>query len=258
MRRNICNYVQYALICCAILLLIPRQGHCERIQFITETLPPLSYEHNGKMQGYNVELLNLIWKEMHTPPTRLRVQPWARSIRDLNSTTPTCIFPAALTEDRKAKYRYVATPAFFEPVLIAHNNNVLQFDTIKKMMQSRICVLKDVACITALRQLGFTHKNFDYGSAHTSNVKKFMKGRAPMLGGDKASTLYIYRQLGGATSALQVILKLPRTPNGFLFNDAVPEEYIVKFKLAMQQLEKTQLLEQLYDRHLTFNISESQ
>ena len=256
MLRNRCNYAYYVLFCCIVLLLIPKQGQCERIQFITETLPPFSYEHNGKMQGYNVELLSLIWKKMHIPPTRLRVQPWARSIRDFNSPTPTCIFPAALTEERKAKYRYVATPAFFEPVLISHKDMALQFDTISKMKQSRICVLKDVGCIAALRQLGFTHRNFDYGSTHNSNVKKFMKERAPIIGGNKASTLYIYRKLGGDPAALQEIVKLPRTPNGFLFNDAVSDEYITSFKQAMEKLEETELLKQLYDRHLSFNISE--
>lgn len=257
MLKYVCNYAYYALICCTVLLLIPTQGQCERIQFITEILPPLSYERNGSMQGYNAELLSLIWKKMRTPPTRVQVQPWARSIKDFNSSTPTCVFPAALTKERKAKYRYVATPAFFEPVLIAHSTKASQFDTIDKIKQSRICVLKDVAWITALRQQGFTHTNFDYGSTHTLNVKKFMKERAPILGGSKASTLYLYRQLGGSISALQVILKLPRTPNVFLFNDAVPEEYISKFRLAMQQLEDTQSLKQLYERHLTFNISES-
>lgn len=256
MRRNVFGYASYAVICCAILLLVPTKGQCEHIEFITEPLPPLSYEHNGKMQGYNIELLNMIWKKMGVPPTGVQVQPWARSIKEFDSDTPTCLFPVALAKKRKDEFRYVESPIFFEPVLISKKENASKFKTIEQIKRSKICVLKDVGCIFVLKRLGFNQANFDYCPSHISNVRKFMKGRSPIIGADKVSILHVYQELGGNPADLQVILEMPKTPNGFLFNDAVSDEYVAKFKMAMQEITATQFPEQLYNTHLNFSIPE--
>ena len=242
------------MLVCLLCVTTASVAHSEQINFITEKLPPLSYEKDGELTGYNIELIKKVWERMERPPTQIRTQPWPRSIRDLESSTPTCLFPVALTPERRKAYRHVESPALFEAVLITHKADAHNFKTEEQIKNAKICAPTAVSFLDLLKKQGFAEKNNDYSTTLVSTISKFMKKRAPLLGGDRINILYNYQKLGGNPADLQVVWHVATVSNGFIFNDAVSDEFIEEFRRKMEDVRYSTEHIALYNEWLRFNI----
>lgn len=189
---------------------------------------------------------------MNIPEREIKVQPWPRSIKNFNSTTPTCLFPVALTEQRQKRYRYVTAPISFEFALLAHKKDVKLFATTSQIKRARICVPKSASILSILRRQGYTDKNFDFGTTFPGSIKKFFKGRAPLIAGSIPNILYNYRMIGGVPSDLRIISMIAKVPNGFLFNDAVPQQFIDNFKNAMNKIADSEEAKAIYNKEMRY------
>lgn len=237
------------VICCTFSFILPRSAHSEPVLFITENLPPIVFTQNGKLKGYNIELLKQLWKNMNLPEHDIKIQPWPRSIKDFDSNTPTCLFPVAITEERRKKYRYVTTPVEFTAAILTHKRNKKLFATPAQIKSARICIPKAASILPILRKQGYTDKNFDFGTTFPCSVKKFFKGRAPLIAGSIPNILYNYRLIGGDSSNLKVLKIIAKIPNGFIFNNAVPQNFIDNFQDAMNKLADSKEAQKIYDTY---------
>lgn len=240
------------VICYTFLLILPRSAHSEPVLFITESVPPIVYIHNGKLKGYSIELVKLLWKNMNMPEHEIKIQPWPRSIKDFDSSTPTCLFPVAITEERKQNYRCVTTPIQFDIAILTHKRNEKLFGTPAHIKRARMCVPKAASILPLLRSHGYTDKNFDFGTTFPCSVKKFFKGRAPLIAGSIPNILYNYRLIGGDSSKLRVLKTVGNIPNGFMFNDAVPQKFIDDFQEAMNSFADSEEAKAIYKKEMRY------
>ena len=237
------------VICYTFFLILPHSAHSEPVLFITENLPPIVYAQNGNLKGYNIELVKLLWENMNMPEHEIKVQPWPRSIKDFDSNTPTCLFPVAITEERKKKYRYVTTPVQFTAAILTHKRNEKLFATPDQIKRARICVPKAASILPILRKQGYTDKNFDFGTTFPCSVKKFFKRRAPLIAGSIPNIRYNYRLIGGDSTKLRVLKIITKIPNGFIFNNAVPQQFIENFQEAMNKFADSEEAQKIYDTY---------
>lgn len=237
------------VICYTFFFILPRSAHSEPVLFITENLPPIVYTQHGNLKGYNIELVKLLWKNMNMPEHEIKIQPWPRSIKDFDSSTPTCLFPVAITEERKKDYRYVTAPVQFTAAILTHKRNEELFATTAQIKRARICVPKAASILPILRKQGYTDKNFDFGTTFPCSVKKFFKGRAPLIAGSIPNIFYNYRLIGGDCSKLKVVHIIATTPNGFIFNNAVPQQFIDNFQDAMNKFTDSEEAKAIYDAY---------
>lgn len=235
------------VLCCAFFFILPRSAHSEPVLFITESLPPIVYTQNGNLKGYNIEVVKRLWKYMDMPEHEIKVQPWPRSIKNFDSSTPTCLFPVAITEERKKRYRYVTTPVLFSVAILTHKRNEKLFSTPDHIKRARMCVPKAASILPLLRKQGYTDKNFDFGTTFPCSVKKFFKGRAPLIVGSIPNILHNYRLIGGDSSNLRVLKIVAKTPNGFIFNDAVPQQFVDDFQEAMNKFADSEEAIEIYN-----------
>lgn len=226
----------------------PLYAHGKQVLFITEEAPPNIYTHNGKLTGYNIDLIKFIWKKMSLPEQKVKVQPWARSIKNFDNNTPTCLFPVILTNQRKENYRSVTTPFSFKVALFTLKKNAHLFKSQSQTKKARICVTSAASILSTLRNQGYTEDNFEYGSCFANTVKKFHKERAPLLVGSIPSVMHNYRQCGGKPSDLQIVKVVGTLSNGFIFNDAVPQEFIDRFQRAMDEFEYSDETKFIYEK----------
>lgn len=238
------------ILCYIAILLQPVLAHCsEPVLFITEHVPPLVYPEKGVLKGYSIELAKIVWDKMNIDKPNFRVQPWARSIKYFNSKTPTCLFPVALTTSRNKKYRCIALPTSYKIGILAHKKDEARFKTDVQLKKNRIIATRLSHTTTILLQLGFSEKQFEYGATVNACIKKFAKGRAPLITGDISSILYNYASIGKKKSDLYVIKNIATFQQGFIFNNAVPQSYVIAFKKALNTLihsEKGMALHQTY------------
>ena len=249
MHRFITLFAAAYIFGCSLLL----QANAQQPRFITEELPPLSFHHKGTLTGYNIELLQLVHKTMGTTSETVTLQPWPRTIKNFDSQRPQCVFPVALTPERKKQYRFVESPARANAVLVAHNNAASRYNSKEQLQRTTICISSAASILNVLQQQGFNAAHFDYSTTLPGSIRKFMKGRAPLVGGSKAAIFYTYKKLGGLPQDLQVVWNISSISNGFLFNDSVPDEYISRFKKAMRAVANSPAHNKLYAAYFLNN-----
>lgn len=235
-----------------LFAILPLPAHSEPVLFITENLPPIVYTNGDVLKGYNIELVRRIWKNMNLPELDIKVQPWPRSIKYFDSSTPTCLFPVALTEQRKKNYRYITTPISFEIAILTHKKNEKLFATTAQIKRSRMCIPKATSFLSILRKQGYTDKNFDFGTTLPCSVKKFSKGRTPLIVGCIPNVLYNYHLIGGDPSELSVLTVIATVPSSFLFNNAVPQQFIDGFQKAMDQFVGSEEEKAIYNKEMLY------
>ncbi|OBQ57507.1 substrate-binding periplasmic protein [Halodesulfovibrio spirochaetisodalis] len=243
--------------CFAALWLTPLPAQCETVQFVTEQFPPLAYTKNGKLEGYNIDLLKAVCKKMNVPSYNIRIQPFPRSIKHFNSRVPTCLFPIALTMNRRAKHRYAPSSASFQVGILTHKKYTKEFADKKKIHNSRISIGKSSSTVRILRRYGFSQKSFEYGTTLPCIVKKFAKGRTHLIAGDIASIKYNYKLVGGDPSDLVVLKKLSELQNGFIFNNAVSQNFVYAFQQTLSELINSKEGKRIYNKHFAFKKSKT-
>lgn len=244
----------FSALAIAQLVLLPTLSSAassQSVKFITEEVPPVVYFHKGTLKGYNIALIKKIWTKMNLPEQKITVQPWPRSIKDFDTAPPTCLFPVALTEERKKKYRYVSSPMFFDIVIMAHKKDKLLFSTPEQLKNVRICVTKAASVLPVLLRNGYSEANFDFATSLACSIKKFQKGRAPLIVGSAPLITYNYQVSGGDPSDLIIVARVAELPNGFLFNDAVPQHFIENMKQAMLHIALSREAQTLYNQEIS-------
>lgn len=240
----------------AILLLVltsarPSTAGSQSVKFITEVVPPVVYFHKDTLKGYNIELIKKIWAKMDLPEQEITVQPWPRSIKNFDTAPPTCLFPVALTEERKKRYRYISSPMLFDIVIMAHKKDKELFSSQQQLKNTRICATKAASVLPVLLRNGYSEENFDFATSLPCSIKKFQKGRAPLIVGCTPLIIYNYQAAGGNPADLIVVAKIADLPNGFLFNDAVPQEFIETMKKAILELALSGEAQALYHQEIS-------
>ncbi|WP_430735105.1 substrate-binding periplasmic protein [Halodesulfovibrio aestuarii] len=243
--------IKFTFICHLFFSILPVSAYSRPVLFITEQIPPLAYTHNGTLRGYNADLIKRIWEKMELPEHTIKIQPWPRSVKDFDSNVPTCLFPVGITAQRK-QYRYVTTPTAVTVAIITHKKNEKLFDTPSKVRHARICVEKASSILPLLRKLGYTEKNFEFASSFPNNVHKFFKGRAPLIAGGISNILYNYHLIGGTPSDLRVLEIVKQVPNGFLFNNAVPQQFVDDFRKAMEEIVSSGEATEIYNKDMLY------
>lgn len=229
----------------------PSTASSQSVKFITEVVPPVVYFHKGMLKGYNVELIKKIWEKMNLPEQKITVQPWPRSIKDFDTAPPTCLFPVALTEERKKKYRYISSPMLFDIVIMAHKKDKALFSTPEQLKNTRICATKAASVLSVLLRNGYSEANFDFATSLSCSIKKFQKGRAPLIVGSASLIIYNYQVTGSNPDDLVIMEKIADLPNGFLFNDSVPQQFIDTMKKAMLDLALSGEAQTLYNQEIS-------
>jgi len=99
----------FACIFFIALLAFPSRGVAHDIQLVSNTLPPLKFQKNGRIQGISVDIVTKILREMDHPikPSEIQTMAWARAYEDALTIPGTILLSMAMTEDRKPFFKWV-------------------------------------------------------------------------------------------------------------------------------------------------------
>ena len=79
----------------------------ENLSYMTELLPPYTYKENGRITGFSMELLSLVWKQMGAEPQSVWMMPWARSYIKWNSDENAVLFTISRAAHREYFFKWV-------------------------------------------------------------------------------------------------------------------------------------------------------
>lgn len=90
------------------IFLLPTFLMAQTLVFVSSEFPPYIYKKQKRIKGFNVEILNAIFKRMHIK-VEYRIVPWARGVNMLKEGEVDAMFPFFKTKQREHFTEYSAS-----------------------------------------------------------------------------------------------------------------------------------------------------
>lgn len=195
----------------AALLLASTLALALEISALTENLPPLNYEQDGKVVGFSSELLDLMAKDADVEVTK-QVLPWPRAYDMVGRQPNTLIYSLARTPEREALFHWVGPISSRRIVLYRlSDRSDISLKSLDEARAYRIGVVRESASAKGLIKLGFPiigpqdemGPGLELGVQDESNMKKFMARRFDLLVSLDWAAAYNAKNIGLSPDDLQ-------------------------------------------------------
>lgn len=209
--------VRWGAVLLALLACLPAQA--VDIVALTESVPPLNYEQDGKVVGFSSELLDLMAKEADIPIDK-QALPWSRAYDMVSRQANTLIYSLARTPEREALFQWVGPISERRILLYRHRDRPdINLKSLDDARPYRIGVARDSASAKALIKQGFAINGLqdtlgpglDLGTNDELNMKKFMARRFDLLVSLDWAAAYNAKNAGLQPDELQPVWVLDDT-----------------------------------------------
>jgi len=167
----------------------------DQLIYATEDFAPYNYLENGKLKGFSVDLLKIIWQELGIKPQQINVYPWARAYKMLKDGNNVMLFTTAKTEDRVNLFKWVCpVSANTRTVLISLAKKRPVISSPDELKNCKIGIVRGDAAEQILLASGFSSDQMDSVSTLVQNIKKLDTGRIDLIAFNEYSFLKYRRQ----------------------------------------------------------------
>jgi polar amino acid transport system substrate-binding protein len=246
--------VIYKKILCALFILqicLPQAYASDQLNALTEYLPPLNYEQDGKITGFSTELLDLIALEARIEINK-EMLPWPRAYSRAQKETNTLIYSMVRTPEREAQFQWVGPISSRRIMLykLANRKDIV----IKKLDDARayqIGAVRESESTKNLIRQGFD--KLDLATDDENNMRKFKYGRFDLLLSLDWSAAYNAKKLGIANEIVPVQQLVSQANYWFGISKHTDPSIARKMNLALNKIRKDGRLDALRLRYLSEN-----
>ncbi|MCX7207944.1 MAG: transporter substrate-binding domain-containing protein [Proteobacteria bacterium] len=222
-----------------------------QLNAVTEYLPPLNYEQDGKVTGFSSELLDLIAHDMGITINK-EILPWPRAYSRAQKEANTLIYSMARTSEREAQFQWVGPISSRRIMLykLAKRKDIV----IKKLDDARayhIGVVHESESSKYLIRLGFD--KLDIASDDENNMRKFKHGRFDLLLSLDWAAVYNAKKLDIANEIVPVQLLISQNDYWFGISKRTNPEIARKMNVALNKIRKNGRLDKLRQQYLSEN-----
>jgi polar amino acid transport system substrate-binding protein len=226
-------------------VLAPLPAAAVEISALTEALPPLNYEVDGKVVGFSSELLDLMARESGITISK-QLLPWARAYELVTRQGNTLIYSMARTPEREALFQWVG-PISARRILLYKlvERAEISIKTLDDARNYRVGVVRESAAAKGLIQQGFVLNGpqdvlgpgLDLGPHDESNMKKFVAKRFDLLVSLDWAAAYNARNAGLSPDDYQAVWVLDESLSYWYgLNLATDPEVARRLNAALQKV----------------------
>lgn len=221
----------------------------EDLTYMAEDYPPANYVENGELKGASVETLRLMWQKMGAPEQPIRIVPWARGYRMIQTLERHVLFTMSRTEEREDLFKWVGPIFTARHVLIGLADANITLHSLEEAKQYRIGTIRDDIGETSLLNMGFDRENLDSVASLEQNIRKLLAGRVDFISQSESSVRKFLEMSPEYDPAqFKTYFVINEMGNYYAFHKATPDSLIRKFQKAFDSLEQERLeILQKYD-----------
>lgn len=222
------------------------------IYWMSEQYPPLNYSEDNVAKGLFVEILQAIWLKLHgnAAHSEIRMLPWARSYKLLQTTPNTALFAMSRTQERETLFKWVG-PIDIPPIgIIASKAKHYRFSRIEELSQqignNKLGVVKDDSGEHYYRELGGDTDLLDRVSHGTQLLGMLGLGRLDAIAYSQMVAVYLMNQQELNPAEYELVLPLKSGAQGwFGFHKDTAQSTIDRYQQAFDQLNTDGTIERI-------------
>ena len=222
------------------------------ILFITEQYPPYNYEVNNNLQGIVVDTLVVALERVGSRQTRedIKLLPWARGYKRVQSEPDTCLFSTTRTKEREDLFEWIGPVAPETVGLIARKETGIQIDSVEDIKKYKVGTIRNDIAELYLVDAGISVDDMERVAETVLNIRKMNRGRIDLWAYDQNVAMWELKTKGFDPSDYESVYELGRKNQYLACHKATSESVIQELQDAIDTLKEDGTYEQILDRYL--------
>ncbi|MGL1864102.1 MAG: transporter substrate-binding domain-containing protein [Pseudodesulfovibrio sp.] len=173
---------------------------------VSNQLPPLRYDDNGRTRGISVDILADLMEKVGTPISveEIESMSWARAYEDALTIPGTIILSMARTTAREDLFKWVGPIYSIQLGLIGRKNMNFSIDKASDAAKYRVGALRDTAPAQLLVRQGFPADKLHHLARTEQALQMLKEGRIDLFAHTADSSFYMMPLLGMDPSKYEI------------------------------------------------------
>lgn len=186
-------------------------ANAREIQIVTEDWPPFSYEENGKITGFSVELVKALQTETGIQG-KISIYPWKRALYIATEEENTLLMTPARTAKREKLFHWVGPIAPRSVSLIKLKSRTdIKIDTLEDAKKYIIGAVLGFATTNQLIAQGFENNtHIEQVPTPVMNVRKLFNDRVELILMLESEFVWISKRHGFDHNNAEIALIIPQ------------------------------------------------
>jgi polar amino acid transport system substrate-binding protein len=182
----------------------------DRIQIVTEELPPYNMTEQGRVTGMSTEVVQAVLEEVGVQ-ANIQSMPWARAYDIALNSENVLIYSIARTRQREKSFKWVGIVAPMRWYLYSMPDRNIQLKQLDDARALQIATVQQDAGEQYLLARGFAiGKNLQSSNKYAHNYEKLAVGRVDLWIANERNARYLAQQAGTDPAEMPVpVLSLP-------------------------------------------------
>ncbi len=220
---------------------------------LTEDLPPVHYEEDGRVVGIATEVVEAIFRQAGLEPS-IRIYPWKRAYQIALRTKDSFIFTINRTPEREHLFKWIG------PIL---QKRTCLF-RLRSRRDIRVRTLADVRKYTTAVILGYalTDRLLDEGFAENrelivthnkkSQIRVFLSGHADLITGNEYTLAWALRKEGYSMDMVEPVLVMTERGYYLAANPSVDNSIIRRLQEASEEVARSGAIPGIIKKYMEF------
>jgi len=223
-----------------MLMLSSLAGAEQKINMMTEDIPPFNFLKDGVVQGISTDILLLMLEKAGYPADRsaIKILPWARAYQTVQEEPGSMLYSMAKTEEREKLFKWVGPIQEVNIGLVALKSRKIVISKLEDAKKYKIGTIRENATEQFLIKAGFDETSLDRIANAELNIKKLQAGRVDMLAFNIPTTYYMMLQMGLSLKDYEVVHSLKKVSFNFAFHKDTDDKLIEKLNSILLELKK--------------------
>jgi polar amino acid transport system substrate-binding protein len=215
----------------------------QTLLFTTEAYPPFIFQGiNGTVSGISADQVRGIM-EGSGISYRIEIMPWARAIALAETQAATCVFSAAQTPERQARFRWVMPLAKSQSILVRHRGAGVAAQTLEEAKAFTVGTHRSDYTETVLQKLKFP--KIDISSTFDVTLAKLLRDRIDLM----PMSQDVYEQLQKSGVKIEKVAQLTEQKLGIACHPSVSWETIKAMQTRLTRMIADGTQAQIYRSH---------
>lgn len=236
------------LSCCLVLFMAP--SHTAAVQIYTEKVAPYSYFKDGKLVGFSVDLVQELQRRVGHQQS-IRVVPWLRAVRALETEKPVMVFAMARNSSREKKYQWVGPIGEIRLNFLVDANDQRELNDLNIARELRAVGVVDGAIEQALLR-NHQFQNLVPVNSYDTGFRMMINKRIDIWAGNEWVLLYKLHNYPGSESKFRSIGTELSAPLFLAFSNSTPVAEVERWQAALDQMKLDGRFEQIVARNKHF------
>lgn len=223
---------RWCVACLLLVALLPARA--ADLRLLTEEYPPLSFMHDGRLDGLAVEIVDEVQRRVGSQAS-VQVLPWARAYQIALYEPDVGLFSTARTPERENLFRWVGPLFIGKTSLYARRGSGLQLHTLADAAAvDAVIVPREDYKQQLLKAAGLT--NLQLVNTHEQMVRMLLMGRGTLMA---ANNLALPALLAGANASMkdvEALLTFQETAAYIAFSPGTAEDTVRRWQAALDAM----------------------